>query len=431
MKKILFLIGGIFCYLLMLAQSHSGRSIKLSPGTDGGLSIQYPGVLQYHPGDTLLLNSEKSWTYLYIDNFKGSASAPLVIMNDHRGIVKFTGPREIEITNSSYIKISGTGTRDVYGFFLEGDPVYRLSAGKGIEVHMRSKNIEITHVSVHNKGFGFVCRTDNFCVDSLTYPNWVLDSIFIHDCRIVGVWYEGMYLGNTSPDNAKDCYDPRPIVCNGDTVYPMPMRNGTTKVYNNYVDSTGRGGIQLASASKGMSEIYNNTVKHSGMNGDTDQGTGISVGAYAHVSIHHNVVSNTFTWGIASLGGSGTGYPLQIENNKVDSSGYLMQYDLVSEKPKINAADQPAFRDTLSWPGSIYIGTRSTHFTDSTTFRVKNNIVGTHKNAKASIAIYDDYRTMTKSGNILCGNINAGNQTAAGVYLSDANGVIQYADDCK
>jgi hypothetical protein len=431
MKIFLSLIIGIVVCVQVSAQQHRGHRFSLSPGPDSGLAIQYPGVLQYHPGDTLVLSSDKLWTYFTIDNYKGSPAAPLVIINDHKGIVHFVGPHEIEITNSGYIKLTGTGSKDRYGFLMEGDPVYRLSAGKGVEVHMRSKNIEISHIYVHNKGFGFVCRTDNFCADSLTYPNWVLDSISIHDCRIVGIWYEGMYIGNTSPDNAKDCYDPRPIVCNGDTVYPMPMRNGFTQVYNNYVDSTGRGGIQLASASKGMSEIYNNTVQHSGMNGDTDQGTGISVGAYAHVSIHDNKVSNTFTWGIASLGGSGTGFPLSIENNKVDSSGYLTHYDLINEKPKINAADQPSFPDTLSWPGSIYVGTRSTRFTDSTTFIIKNNIVGLYKNQNASIAVYDDYNTMTVAGNILCGNINVGKKTSAVIFVSTAKGKINYKDLCK
>jgi len=431
MKKYLSLIIGVICFIRASAQNHRGHRIILTPGADSGLAIQYPGVLLYHPGDTLVLSSEKPWTYFTIDNYKGSPKSLLVITNDPRGIVKFVGPHEVEITNSTYIKLTGTGSKDEFGFLMEGDPVYRLSGGKGIEVHMRSKNIEISHVYVHNKGFGFVCRTDNFCVDSLTYPNWVLDSISIHDCRIVGIWYEGMYIGNTSPDNAKDCYDPRPIVCNGDTVYPMPMRNGTTKVYHNFVDSTGRGGIQLASASRGMSEIYENTVRHSGMNGDTDQGTGISVGAYAHVSIHNNKVSNTFTWGIASLGGSGTGFPLRIENNSVDSSGYLRHYDLINEKPKINAADQPSFPDTLSWPGSIYVGTRSTRFTDSTTFIVKNNILGLYKNPGASIAIYDDYRTMTVAGNTLCGNINAGKKTDAAIFVSDSKGKIHYWNQCK
>ncbi len=178
------------------------------------------------PGDTLVIRAG-FYTYFHMDNFRGSPSCPLVIINEG-GQVRFEGIRGgFHITNSTYLKITGTGSEDQYGFFVEGDPVFRPTDGMGMLVHLRSKNIELNNIEVHNMGFGFVCRTDNYCADSLTYPHWVLDSISIHDCRIVGIWYEGMYLGNTSPDNAADSHDPRPIVCNGDTVYRMPMRNGT------------------------------------------------------------------------------------------------------------------------------------------------------------------------------------------------------------
>jgi hypothetical protein len=277
-------------------------------------------------------------------------------------------------------------------------------------------------------GFGFVCRTDNYCADSLTYPNWVLDSISVHDCRMVGIWFEGMYLGNTSPDNAADCYDPRPIVCNGDTVYRMPMRNGNMKVYNNFVDSTGRGGIQLASSSSGMSEIYNNTVRHCGLNGDTDQGTGISVGAYSHVYIHDNTVSGTFTEGIASLGGSGTGTVLRVENNHINNSGYIRYYGLANTtKTAINPRTERTYPDTLSWPCALYIGSRPTLFRDSTTFWLKKNIIGRYKSPVAAIQIQDAYTTITRSGNIIAGNTNAGTGTPATIYADNSHGMINYS----
>ena len=57
---------------------------------------------------------------------------------------------------------------------------------------------------------------------------------------------------------------------------------------------------------------------------------GISAGAYSHVSIHDNTVVCTYTWGIASLGASGTGTVLRIENNRIDSSGYLAHYHLTN-----------------------------------------------------------------------------------------------------
>jgi hypothetical protein len=399
------------------------------PGADNGFLIQAPDVYQYHAGDTLVIKAGE-YSYFDMDNFRGASACPLVIINEG-GQVKFTGTKGgFHITNSSYVKITGTGSRDKFGFFVEGDPVYRPWFGAALLVHLRSKNVEISHVDIHNMGFGFLCRTDNYCEDSLTYPNWILDSMSIHDCRMVGIWFEGMYMGNTSPDNAADSYDPRPIVCNGDTVYPLPMRNGNMIVYNNYVDSTGRGGIQLASASKGMSEIYNNTVMHNGMNGDTDQGTGISIGAYAHAYVHDNKVNNTYTWGIASLGGSGTGTALRIENNTVDSSGYLATYDLsVTSKRKIHSGTEPLFKDTLDWPGSIYVGTRSTRFTDSTTFRIKNNTIGKSKSKLAAIQVYDDYFTMTKSGNIVSGNKNAVSGTKPSLFVSEVKGKFSYQKD--
>ncbi len=431
MQKTILLLPILIFSSFAFSQKCHGRRHIISPDDNGRLVLQYPEVLQYHPGDTLVLNSSKTWVYLGIDNYKGSPSCPLVIINDS-GQVKFKGKHGIEITNSTYIKLTGTGSRYKYGIFMEGDPMHRLADGKGAEIHMRSKNIELSNISVHNMGFGFVCRTDNYCEDSLTYPNWVIDSIFIHDCRIVGIWYEGMYLGNTSPDNAKDSYDPRPIVCHGDTVYPMPMRNGTTRVYNNYVDSTGRGGIQLASASTGRSEIYNNTVKHCGLNGDTDQGTGISVGTYSRVSVHDNTVSNTFTFGIASIGGSATNIPLRIENNKVDSSGYLSHYDLiVTDRKQIDPFSEPVYKDTLAWPYSIEVVTRPTKFKDSTMFWVINNKVGRYKNKQGAIQVSDDYISVQHNGNIICHNTDLRSGSPASFFVNPEKGSFHYSTDCS
>ncbi|HLA58238.1 MAG TPA: hypothetical protein VK622_05740, partial [Puia sp.] len=75
MKKYLSLIIGVICFIRASAQNHRGHRIILTPGADSGLAIQYPGVLLYHPGDTLVLSSEKPWTYFTIDNYKGSSKS--------------------------------------------------------------------------------------------------------------------------------------------------------------------------------------------------------------------------------------------------------------------------------------------------------------------------------------------------------------------
>src|SRR5206468_12761121 len=111
--------------------------------------------------------------------------------------------------------------------------------------------------------------------------------------------------------------------------------------------------IMLSAASVGMSEIYNNVVSNVGREYNEQQGTGISLGLYTRAYVHDNTVKNTYTWGIASLGGSGL---VRIENNRVDSSGYLDG-------------------KTLPWPQNILVDTRRTNPVDLTQFIIRNNQV--------------------------------------------------------
>ena len=335
--------------------------------------------------------------------------------------------------------ITGSGTADPYGILIQQDPQLRKQSYHAIGIADRSKNIEVERVFMHNVDIGIVCETNADCGDSLNYPNWILDSMYFHDNKIVGTWNEGMYIGNTSPDNTSS--DPRPVTCDSVTSYPAPMKNGYTKIYNNIVDSTGRGGIQLANAIIGVSEIYNNTVKHSGMNGDEGQGTGISVGLYANAYIHDNIISNTYTWGIASLGAGATNIPLRIEHNTIDSSGYLGHYNLdTTTRIVYDPRTESVFSDGLTWPQSIEVDTRPRHYTtesphpgtavagqDSTQFWIRNNTIGLKKNTTA-INVDDDYSGIQKVGNIICGNLNAGSGTAATIQVVSG---ISYSTDCS
>jgi predicted esterase len=410
-----------------------GNYYVISPNQDSGffVNMNRGDGPHYHPGDTLAFTSHSNWTYISLNNYRGSASCPLVITNTDGQAHTTTG---ISISNSSYVKVTGSGVKGLpYGFFMTGkDPSMRGQGPFAVVIMNRSKNVEVERVYIHNVGIGFDVKSEGDCADSLNYPNWVLDSISIHDNRIVGIWNEGMYLGNTSPDNAANSYDPRPIDCGGRKIYPMPMRVGNIKVYNNYVDSTGRGGIQLAAASGGMSEIYHNIIRHNGLNGDDAQGTGISVGTYTHAYIHDNTIINTFSWGIASLGGSGTGVVLRIENNRIDSSGFLRHYDLVrTSKSRIDPAHEPMFDDELPWPYPIELGTRPTLFKDSTTFRIMGNILGKYKNRYAAIQLHDEHDGITVAGNSICGNKNTDGTPAKVLADKTAKRPIRYATDCR
>jgi hypothetical protein len=408
----------------------AGRRTVIHPNADSGYYLHPPEVLRYHPGDTLVLSARDAWTYFTVENYRGRAGHPLVIINEGGQVHMRDG---IRLPNDSYVEVSGAGSGGAsgkYGILIEGSPQYISMGGGAMQIGRRSRNIDIHHLYIHHVGIGIVCETNGDCADSLDYPNWVLDSISIHDNRIVGTWNEGMYLGNTSPDNSATSYDARPVVCGGRTIYPMPMRNGDMQVYHNEVDSTGRGGIQMASASTGMSRIWENIVRHCGLNGDEAQGTGISVGTYSHVSVDHNTISDTYTWGIASLGASGTGLMVRIENNRIDSSGYLVHYRLASaSKDRIDPATEPTYPDELTWPYPIEIGTRPTMFRDSTRFSIRDNIVGLYRSRVAAIQVHDAAMTMASSGNIIANNRNGTpDGTPAALYIDNTHGEIHYTD---
>jgi Bacterial Ig domain len=406
-----------------------GRKFTPNPSGDRG----YYNSINLQPGDTLLIDATKSWSYIYLENKSGTADCPIYIIN-LGGQAKLTGPQaQISLFNCTNIKVLGNGSSNVqYGFYIQPYSNDTIANGTfAVNVAGRSKNIEIGHISIRNTGMGIVVKEDGGCDPLSNYPNWVIDSITIHDNSIVNSWNQGMYLGNTAPDNGPTSYSPRPVICNGVTTYPRPPRLGNIKVFNNYVDSTGRGGIQLSTASTGYSEINNNTVKHSGLGGDEGQGSGILVGGYTRAYIHHNTIVNTLTYGISSFGASGTNIPLRIEHNITDSSGYLNHFRiwaLPSGTWQLNLRLATVYPNLLTYPYSIFLATKPNIESDSTLFWVKNNILGLRKNPVAGIGLADYQNTFHKVGNVICNNTNAWGG-AAPVQREEVTPVL-YSTNC-
>jgi hypothetical protein len=275
-------------------------------------------------------------------------------------------------TNCRYIKVLGNGTSDKYGFRI----AETTNNGVGITIQGRSSNIEVARVDIYNKTYGYWVKQEASCIDSLQYPNWVIDNISIHDGRVRVANQEAMYLGSTDPNGI------RGISCNGQTIYPKPLRLSNIKIYNMIIDSTYRSGIQLSAASKGTNKIYNNTITNCGYEYNSNgQGSGISLGGYTTATVYNNTISNTYTMGISSLGAGA----LEIRGNKVSNSGSLSGH-------------------TVPGMASIMIDTRNTNPADSTTFALKNNTLG--NNTDVNIRVYRTYPTYTKN-NIICNNINA------------------------
>ena len=111
-------------------------------------------------------------------------------------------------------------------------------------------DFEIDHCEMYKKASGFWIKEEVECADSLSFPNWVLHNFKIHDNYIHNCSLEAMYLGSTDPNNfsGTDSSQHPVVYCNGKATKNKPMRLGNFNIYNNIIDSTGRGAIQLSDA---------------------------------------------------------------------------------------------------------------------------------------------------------------------------------------
>src|SRR6185312_5355952 len=205
------------------------KRIYINKGSDNGKYID--GGWKYKPGDTFVIKSGNNpYTYLSFDGIHGTAAHPIVIINED-GQVKMSNG--MAFSNCTYIKVTGMGSKDLYGFYISD------AASNGVAVHIfgRSSNIEVNNIDIYKKTYGFWVKEEASCVDSLQFPNWVINNISLHNNRIRKVSQEGMYLGSTAPNGERN------IQCNGKTIHPKPLYLSNIRVYNNYIDSTNRSGI--------------------------------------------------------------------------------------------------------------------------------------------------------------------------------------------
>ncbi|WP_158559118.1 PKD domain-containing protein [Deminuibacter soli] len=350
-----------------------GKRIYLKQGSDKGIYVNGP-TFAYLPGDTLVLKGSP-WSYVSFNDVYGTASCPVTIINEGGPVTLTSG---FAFNNCRYIKVTGTGTADKYGFHIE----HPTGDGVAIDIFGRSSNVEVSNIDIYHKTYGFWVKQEQECADSLQNGKWTLDHITIHDNRIRRMGQEGMYMGSTDP-NGK-----RGVVCNGVTIYPKPIYLSNIKVYNNIVDSTNRSGIQLSCAKTGDNEIYNNQVSNSGFEYATNQGNGISLGGYSQAYIHDNTVKNSYALGILVLGAGN----IKIDNNTISGSGQLGG-------------------KTVYGMDGIMVDTRNTDPVDSSWLTITNNKISNYTGE--GIRFYKTFDTYRK-GNIICNNTGSVN-IAAGI----------------
>src|SRR5689334_22847662 len=226
----------------------SAKKIYLTKGSDNGIYMNGK-TFSYSPGDTFVLRaSQNPYSYLSLESFNGIAGAPIVVINEG-GQAQVSA---MAATNCTFMKFTGTGSSDRYGFYMTSPN--QTVVAPAFNVSGRSSDIEIDHADINVHGYGMWIKQEGSCDPLLQYPNWRINNISIHDNRMANLTQEGIYAGSTAPNGE------RPVTCNGVTTYPIPLRLGNVKIYNNIIDHTGRGGIQLSNADYGLNEIYNNTV---------------------------------------------------------------------------------------------------------------------------------------------------------------------------
>ncbi|MHA4844423.1 PKD domain-containing protein [Flavitalea antarctica] len=385
---------------LPLVEGCGGVRIQLAPNNitsiSGGqfiTSLYLDGnTFSYNPGDTLVLKKEtnKKWGYFSFTGIHGTSECPVVIIND--GAVEMING--FGVYSSTHLKIVGTGEIGTqYGFTIK-DTLLIPGDGVAVSIGGKSKNIEVSNLFINRKQYGFWIKNEAECDTTINYPYHWLDSIKVHDCFIRNMGSQGFYMGSTDPNNLD-----RPIDCGGVTKYYTPTRLSNIEIYNNIVDSTGRPGIQLSGAMAGVNRIHHNTVTRTGYQFDAAQGTGISLGTYTRCLVDSNTVRNTYTWNIASLGGSGL---VEIRNNNLDSASHL---------------------GDVTWASNILIDTRITEPADSTRFKIRGNILGRKGSTQIyNIEVGNQVPTYRSTGNEICGNTS----TATGYAVYNVASGITY-----
>lgn len=434
MKKLLTILLTLF-----FLTSHAN---KIYPGGGGS---EFFAANYGSPGDTIVLRSrDNTRTYFALDGVHGTAQQPIVIINEGGQVRLSLG---FDLKNCTYVKLTGSGDAGTYYGFYISNP-----AGVPVGISARSKNVEVERVDIYNSLYGMWAKQDPSCVDSLNYPNWIMDSIYLHHCNFKKIGQDCIYAGNTTAINGQV------FNCGAGNVTKYPMRLSNVRIDHLTIDSCNRTGIQVGECMNGS--ITNCKVTNTGYEYVQDQGTGISIGGHSYgIHVTHDTVSKTFLYGIMNFG-KGRNY---IDSCVVDSSGILYI------DPSNNIDSLAKRLDTLIhatngvWNTGFYHIHYSGRFLynnysqpcniafspsydllmyptlDSSTIVIRNNKLGQSIvvdgswniiNGNANkINVFDQSRNPIGYGNYICGNTLMDGTTAAAA--PGVPGGFHYYTDCS
>jgi hypothetical protein len=260
------------------------------------------------PGQTVCF-SAGTYSWLYIQNFKGAPGLPITFKNACDGKVIFNGgtggSRVVWAINDQFIHFTGTGNpSEFYGIEITG-------GGQGIDFRDRSSDIEFDHVYGHDIGYSFFnAKTDPVCGKPETQRGgFTMYNISYHDNKASNIKTgEAAYVGESH------------YVSGFKAACGILQEHDVVGVqfYNNTFENIGRDGIQVGSAISGLNLIYNNDIKNFGMTKEYGQGSGITINPGSIFEVYNNRVDTGSGYGILAQGPGGS----KIHNNLIINTGW-------------------------------------------------------------------------------------------------------------
>lgn len=299
-KLAVLAIGGIFFFLTSCFTETNAvsRCFRIEPGVDSVDGI----TLGIQPGDTVFVMAG-SRDALVFENITGTEKQPVVITNKGgRVVINTKKDFGILVNNSVHFKITGTGSRDLYGFEIAS------TANHGLLITEFSSFCEADHLEIHQVEYaGIVAKTDPNCLrKDLRY--FVMQNLSFHDNYIHDITAEGFYVGYS-------WYPAREYVCDSDSLlYPHEIHG--IRIYNNTMRNTGQEGIQVGTGTRDVM-IYGNSIISYGRTNTTWQNHGVQIGQGTTGELFENYISDGPAEGI-SLFGRGNN---RVNKNVIINSG--------------------------------------------------------------------------------------------------------------
>ncbi|TXC85223.1 right-handed parallel beta-helix repeat-containing protein [Luteibaculum oceani] len=304
------------------------------------------------PGDRLVLlpdpnSTDNSRIHLQLNNVVGAPGLPIEIANPYNTVININPDHTygIYLNNCKFIKINGNGvSTNKSDDRFYGIQIRIKKAGQSIKAEKGSSFIDVNRVwadvnpnipdSLNSPAFLF--KSNAICVDSVVYyseKTFLMQDVFVRNCRISNASGEAIYIGETSKGNKTPCMiktqielsfndytgeliDIKKQTVNQSTNVIKPHYIDNVQIQNNIIEDCGWDAIQISRAHNFV--VSHNEIYNYGTKDHDSHKSGIIIGEGASGDIFNNLIYRGSGWGIQARP-SGN---LRIFNNYLVESGH-------------------------------------------------------------------------------------------------------------